>query len=358
MADVFGAGTAIGTGRAVAAGGFNYVWQTKTPITTARYGLRAGEIGGVVYVVGGYSGSVQSRTDAWDTVSQTWTAKASLPFVRHSGQVAVCNGKLYWNGGLAAANSSYFSNTFEYDPTANTWTQKANAGVFRGYGTAATVGSTIYFFGGRNAGTLTTTVEQYTPATDTWATKATAFPTARDLLACAEGGDGFIYITGGHTGSAASNLVHRYDPAADTYTARTVLPAARYGHGMARKGAAVYSAGGFTTAVSGSTIAYDNLSNTWSTKPTMGTARYYLAVSTGGAGIYAMGGFTTTYSAVNEYLPVPEVEGVGSAIGRGVTVTGPLGAGTLRGAGVVSGGGEVVFSGRTMQPGPIRVRSA
>ena len=59
-----------------------------------------------------------------------------------------------------------------------------------------------------------TTVEEYDPATDTWATKA-PMPTPRWNLGVATASNGKIYAIGGFNGSLLAT-VEEYDPATNT----------------------------------------------------------------------------------------------------------------------------------------------
>lgn len=354
MADVFGAGTAVGVGRTFAGVTFSYGWVTKASVIGGtRYGSAAEELNGLIYITGGYMGQVVVVHQAYDPVSNTWADKAYMPAARLYGMMVAAGGKLYFLGGQTSTSGGSRAEVVEYDPVANTWTSRASMPRSRSMACAAVVDGKIYVMGGRSS----SAVDMYDPTTNTWTTKAATFPTPRDWLDCADGGDGYIYVGGGYDGSTQSALWHRYDPVADTFTARTSIPQARYGHAVTRKGSLIYVTGGYSSSVGylATHYAYDIATNSWSQKASMSVARYLTTSAPGPGGIYVLTGNNGAALSTNEHHRAPEVLGVGSAVGQGVVVSNPRGTGTLVGVGVLTGAGDVEFSGRTMQPGPIRL---
>jgi len=75
----------------------------------------------------------------------------------------------------------------------------------------AVVDGVLYAVGGGLGGpSVTAVVEAYTPATNTWVTKA-ALPTARYFLGSGVV-NGKLYAVGGNSGSFALNTVEAYQP--------------------------------------------------------------------------------------------------------------------------------------------------
>ena len=88
---------------------------------------------------------------------------------------------------------------------------------------SAAVGGKIYIFGGSGwDGTLSTVLE-YDPARDSWATKA-AMPTPHTRMGVAVL-DGQVYLVGGNDGDGA---VYAYDPAVDSWQEKASLPGPRF----------------------------------------------------------------------------------------------------------------------------------
>jgi hypothetical protein len=93
-------------------------WTTKAPILTARYGLGAGVVNGVLYAVGGsgYSGSYLATVEAYDPATDTWTAKAAMPTARFDLAVGVVNGVLYAVGGVNGSGGGALATAEAYTP--------------------------------------------------------------------------------------------------------------------------------------------------------------------------------------------------------------------------------------------------
>ena len=89
------------------------------------------------------------------------------------------------------------------------------------------------------------TVEEYDPATNTWATKA-SMPTPRYWLAAAAAPNGKVYAIGGlGPPNAQSAVVEEYDPSTNSWTRKADLPAANYGLGAAAAAnGRIYAIGG------------------------------------------------------------------------------------------------------------------
>jgi N-acetylneuraminic acid mutarotase len=79
-------------------------------------------------------------------------------------------------------------------------------------------------------------------------------PTARNGLALATSNNGRLYAIGGQTGDGTVlSVVEEYDPATDTWAPVASLPSARAGLGAAVSGGKIYVIGGKNTA--GSSLA-------------------------------------------------------------------------------------------------------
>ena len=75
-------------------------WTLKAPAPTRRTDGVAGAINGIIYVAGGYNGTVAVPTvEAYDPVSNTWSTKAPLPTPRLLSVGVVSGGKFYVIGG-------------------------------------------------------------------------------------------------------------------------------------------------------------------------------------------------------------------------------------------------------------------
>jgi Kelch motif len=93
-------------------------WATRAGMPTARFGLAAGVVNGVLYAVGGNDGSTNLATvDAYDPATNTWTTKAAMPTARSLLAAGVVNGILYAVGGLSGLNGgTEFTTAEAYTP--------------------------------------------------------------------------------------------------------------------------------------------------------------------------------------------------------------------------------------------------
>src|SRR5262249_39908520 len=139
----------------------------------------------------------------------------------------------------------------------NTWAPKAAMPTARfGLGVAAANNGKIYAVGGNTSTTDLTTVEEYDPLTNAWTNCGTpapgngchSMPTARRQLAVAAAGNGKLYAIGGLAGSGSNPLglatVEEYDPATNTWASKTAMPTARFSLGVAADNGKIYAVGG------------------------------------------------------------------------------------------------------------------
>lgn len=102
------------------------VWNTRTglPSGQGRWGCATFSVNDIAYVCGGYTGTLDlSEVRAYDTNTDQWSSRASLPVTVRLASGFAINGKGYVACGLS--NSSDLRNElWEYDPNQNTWTQK------------------------------------------------------------------------------------------------------------------------------------------------------------------------------------------------------------------------------------------
>src|SRR5262249_53611336 len=158
------------------------------------------------------------------------------------GVVAASNGKIYAIGGQGVSGNS-LATVEEYDPSTNAWTNCGGGATTNlcapmptaraALGVAAASNGRLYAAGGLTGTPAGSTavfaaVEEYDPATNAWATRA-SMPTARSDLGLAAASNGRLYAIGGFTGVGQTSVVEEYDPAANTWVSRAPMPTARDG---------------------------------------------------------------------------------------------------------------------------------
>ncbi|WP_353961755.1 kelch repeat-containing protein [Streptomyces sp. NBC_01619] len=197
-----------------------------------------------------------------------------------------------------------------YSPATNTWVTLPSLPAPRSNLAATTApcpqnvdglkGTCVYAIGGIRGENplLSSVVEAYSPATNTWVTLP-SMPTRRSFLSaattsCPQNVDGLdgtcVYAIGGRDLFAALNTVEAYSPATNTWATLPSMPTARAGlqgsaahcpqtiDGLSRT-ACVYAIGGFdeNSPALNTVEAYNPASNTWTALPSMPTARALLA---------------------------------------------------------------------------------
>ena len=232
-------------------------WTTLAPLPTHRYDVAAGSVNGIIYAVGGWGFPnpgpccYMNLLEAYDPSSDSWTTKAPLPIARTGMSVGVVNGILYVVGGLTPAvgeGGGLESRVDAYDPSTNSWTAKAPMSVARNGVGIADVNGVLYVIGGVNFSGALDLVEAYDPAANTWTTKA-PMPTARYGLALGVV-NGIIYAVGGRGGPSWEYLttVEAYDPATDSWTTKPSMSLPRYFLNVAGIGDHLYAVGGGVTS--------------------------------------------------------------------------------------------------------------
>ncbi len=258
--------------------------------------MAAGEINGIIYVVGGFDDtSFLAINEAYDPVANKWMEKSPMPTARDlmGTNTAVVDGRLYVIGGNA---KGYCTSANEaYDPATDTWTTRAPMPTARCNLAVVAVNGLIYALGGTNTqGSIRyTTMEVYNPTTDTWTTAA-PMPTGRSDFA-AVSFNGILYAVGGSnpalTQSGALNVVGAYDTISKTWTTKASLPTPRRSMAAGVVNGSLIVVGGQDDGKSIAAVeAYDPSNDRWMTVGTMPIARAFMSAVTLNNTFYAFGG--------------------------------------------------------------------
>ncbi|MBI3646088.1 MAG: hypothetical protein HY233_09015, partial [Acidobacteriales bacterium] len=154
-------------------------------------------------------------------------------------------------------------------------------------------------------GPLTTAVEVYDPASNTWAIKA-PIPTNR-AIASAGVIDGKLYVVGGCINSdcrvGVTNILQVYDPATDTWTTKASMPTARAAMATGVIAGQLYVAGGFQACYGPCPMVntlevYDPATNIWTSKASMPTTRSHMDGAVIDGKLYVVGGSTDGGNAI------------------------------------------------------------
>jgi len=292
----------------------NGKYISRAPMPTARSGIAIGQIGGMVYAVGGYAGlrTYPTVNEAYDPASNTWATKTPMLTARDLSGTngAVVAGKMYVIGGNA---SGYCTNANEaYDPKTDRWTTRSPMPTPRCHLAVVALNGLIYAVGGANtSGSIRyQVVEVYNPVSDTWSTAA-PMPTGRQY-AGAGVINGILYVAGGWNLTGSLNTVEAFDPKSHTWSTRASMPIARSQPAAGVMNGSLFIIGGNNNLTFVSTVdVYDPASNAWTTLSlSLPTVRHQSAVAMVNNALYAIGGrfdiegtkFLTTNE---EFIPPP-----------------------------------------------------
>jgi hypothetical protein len=312
-------------------------WVTKKSMQQARSGLGVVAVNGKIYAIGGvissgfvpsspgsavYAGKtsveVTGSNEEYDSATDTWTYKASMPTPRAVFAIAVYQNKIYCIGGKTS--NDYTGVNEVYDPATNMWETKTPMPKARSWLTANVVNGKIYLMGGYPDSTLN---EVYDPATDSWTTKTPA-PNALifgfDKPASAVISDK-VYVIGGISQDQSYDLNQIYDTETDIWrSVASPINSVDGGAAAATSGVLapkrIYVLGNSANFRQGEeqnfVRVYDPETDSWTFGADVSTRRYNFGVAVVNDIFYVIGGHTYNWIpgrykplAVNEqYTPI------------------------------------------------------
>lgn len=150
-----------------------------------------------LYRIGGDTnfagGTFLNSVQAYNTVSGTWSTRASYPLAASGLSVMTANGYIYAAGGRTATGAT--SKTFRYDPVANTWDDASisDLGQPRQGAFSALINGQWILQGGYDSSGLTTSGVAWTVAVNSnWAVTAVSLAVPK-----AYGGNAQTFLNGG-----------------------------------------------------------------------------------------------------------------------------------------------------------------
>jgi subtilisin family serine protease len=206
-------------------------WATRAAMPTPVWIVDGGQIGGVIYIPGGYDGTdIVTTAQAYDTAGNAWSNVAAAPRPVAGYAVAACGGLLYRSGGGEIATWSNGTTGLEaYDPVANSWTSLASMSHGHTWHAMACIGGKLYVAGGIDAtGDDSTVAEVYDIAANTWSDAAMADLPATWWGAADFQKHGMLSLAGGIKDGATTADVIFYDPVADRWEYGPPLQDARF----------------------------------------------------------------------------------------------------------------------------------
>ncbi|KAL2089219.1 hypothetical protein ACEWY4_016118 [Coilia grayii] len=226
------AGVVVMGGRVYAVGGFNGSlrvrtvdmydggrdqWSSVASMQERRSTLGAAVLGDLLYAVGGFDGSTGlASVEAYNWTSNDWTFVASMNTRRSSVGVGVVDGKLYAVGGYDGASRQCLSTVEEFDPLRNQWVYVADMSTRRSGAGVGVLGGQLYAAGGHDGPLVRKSVEVFDPPSNTWRQVCDMNMCRRNAGVCAI--NGLLYVVGGDDGSCNLSSVEFYNPASDKWS--------------------------------------------------------------------------------------------------------------------------------------------
>ncbi len=222
-------------------------WQAKSPMLTPRQGLAAVGYEDMIYSIGGEDeDGVLDRVDRYNPRTDEWQSLEDKPTAVSEIRAGVIGGNIYVPGGKLAGGQ--ISDLLEiYSPREDRWQKGAALPEARSAYALAVFEGKLYLFGGWDGSSFRNEVFVYDPGQDAWEAR-TAMPTARAYAGAAVSG-GQIYVLGGKNERGPLRVNEIYLPVLDVSQEKpwikgVNLPEPRYGLGVASVSEFVFVVGG------------------------------------------------------------------------------------------------------------------
>lgn len=273
---------------------------TGPDLPSHRYEFGAAAAGKILYVAGGiFQPSVwlpTRRFEAFNTETNQWMVKASLPYVVHHPGVTSDGRHIYVIGGCGIRITP-LSHVARYNPKTDKWTLLRPMPTRRGALGAVCIDSKIYAIGGADYNKKFNVLECYDIPTNTWTTLA-PMPTPREHLAVAAC-SGKLHVLGGYNtdrfGSLTSHEI--YDPKTGAWETRAPLPMRLCGFAAGSIGTSIFTFGGEQGwAVVPYVFEFNTKTGTWHRHPDLRAARYAAAAAENENRIHVLGGNIRMFS--------------------------------------------------------------
>src|SRR5687767_1834089 len=256
-------------------------WTALSPMPTARFGLVAASLNGLVYAIGGSHRVFDfhsigffgvTSVEAYNPVTDTWRAVAPLPLSRvYANGAGVIGGRIYVTGGAGCdspiGNCRETSTLYIFDPAAGpmgTWTAGPQMPFIIEGGTAGVINNQLYVLAGWSIGAPRNYLLRFDPVSNAW-TQLAPSPSGHTFGASTTLNGKFYAFGGEGTGHA----LDIYDPATNTWTSKT-MPVGYQHHTAVEIGGILYLTGGSqfiggVCCVQNIVMAYDPQDDFWTT---------------------------------------------------------------------------------------------
>jgi N-acetylneuraminic acid mutarotase len=255
-------------------------WTRLANAPLARIEANAEQVGGKVYVFGGYNITspnylASKEVDVYNLATNTWSRAADMPVgITHLGTAT--DGRYIYTAGGYVTNYQTGQQThastdvWRYDPSSNTWSPFVPLPQARGSGAMVLLGTVLHYFDGYNTSMVAQTSHwmlDLSSPNPQWVAAAPV-PAARSHVT-ASALDGRIYVIGGEAGNteaAPTTDVFMWDPAHPAAWQRVAsLPVARTTAVSEGINGKLIVTGGLTNNFTplATVVIYDPTTNVW-----------------------------------------------------------------------------------------------
>jgi len=292
-----------------------FAWTTGAPLSIPRTDHQVAATNGKVYVLGGYSGSMLARVDAYDPVANAWSQKADMPEARRAFASGVIGGKIYVSGGMSFTDYNavtYLKSTRIYDPVADTWSSGADCPLG---GAPNAVWGNLFVGGGVLGGKLVvfestsggTSMHSYDPAMNAWTTTTAAAFNGAQVTTATIADTLYLFASPYGPGQQVGAL---FSFTSGSWVIRKNLPDASRSALFAMNGK-IYSASGIkgdsaTYKATPKVWQYDPMTEAWTDAGALGVAREYAGAAVLDGKVYVIGGDVPSTGATD--VPTATIE--------------------------------------------------
>ncbi|XP_062333311.1 kelch-like protein 2 [Osmerus eperlanus] len=192
-------------------------WTCVSSMQDRRSTLGAAVLNGLLYAVGGFDGSTGlSTVETYNAKTNEWFHVLPMNTRRSSVGVGVVNGILYAVGGYDGATRQCLSTVEAYNPNSNTWSYTSEMGTRRSGAGVGVLKGLLYAAGGHDGPLVRKSCEVYDPTSNSWRQVADMNMCRRNAGVCAV--NDLLYVVGGDDGSCNLASVEFYNPSSDKWT--------------------------------------------------------------------------------------------------------------------------------------------
>jgi N-acetylneuraminic acid mutarotase len=174
------------------------VWSSRAPLPSARSGAAAAAVNDTLYYAGGHNGTDTPTLQAYHPATDSWSSLAAMPGGRYQGNGAgVISNNVYIAGGWSTSPGLPNNNFWVYDTVANSWSARAGLPTLSACGASGVIGNTLYVTtacdgnsGYRNF------LHRYDPSSDSWTSRASSIHAHSNPAFGVIGGR--LYLAGGN----------------------------------------------------------------------------------------------------------------------------------------------------------------